>query len=143
MITALITALVIGIGLDYTIHVTHRFVEEIERNDKISEAVNATMRTTGGALLGSALTTALGFLVLVFSPIAPIDRTVRSAHRHHGHVLADRGGDGPAADAGDMGRLPRLAQRPLQFLTRHPRQHHQHPAGEARLGPRLPPGRAA
>lgn len=72
VITALITALVIGIGLDYTIHVTHRFVEEIERNDKISEAINATMRTTGGALIGSALTTALGFLVLVFSPIAPI-----------------------------------------------------------------------
>ena len=27
---------------------------------------------TGGALIGSALTTALGFMVLVFSPIAPM-----------------------------------------------------------------------
>ncbi len=72
VITALITALSIGIGVDYTIHVTHRFVEEIEHGKKIAEAINVTMRTTGGALLGSALTTALGFTVLVFSPIAPM-----------------------------------------------------------------------
>ena len=72
VITALITALSIGIGVDYTIHVTHRFVEEIEHGKKIAEAVNVTMRTTGGALIGSALTTALGFTVLVFSPIAPM-----------------------------------------------------------------------
>ena len=72
VITALITALSIGIGVDYTIHVTHRFVEEIEHGRQIREAVNLTMRTTGGALIGSALTTALGFSVLVFSPIAPM-----------------------------------------------------------------------
>ena len=72
VITALITALSIGIGVDYTIHVTHRFVEEIEHGKKIGEAINITMRTTGGALIGSALTTALGFSVLVFSPIAPM-----------------------------------------------------------------------
>ncbi len=72
VITALITALSIGIGVDYTIHVTHRFVEEIEHGKKVAEAINATMRTTGGALIGSALTTALGFTVLVFSPIAPM-----------------------------------------------------------------------
>lgn len=72
VITAFIIALSIGLGLDYTIHVTHRFMEEIERNDKIGAAINVTLRATGGALIGSALTTALGFLVLVFSPIAPI-----------------------------------------------------------------------
>ena len=72
VITAFIIALSIGLGLDYTIHVTHRFMEEIERNDRIGEAINVTLRATGGALIGSALTTALGFLVLVFSPIAPI-----------------------------------------------------------------------
>ena len=72
VITALITALSIGIGVDYTIHVTHRFVEEIEHGRQIREALNLTMRTTGGALIGSALTTALGFSVLVFSPIAPM-----------------------------------------------------------------------
>ena len=72
VITALITALSIGIGVDYTIHVTHRFIEEVDHGKSISEAINITMGTTGGALIGSALTTALGFMVLVFSPIAPM-----------------------------------------------------------------------
>ncbi len=73
VITALITALSIGIGVDYTIHITHRFIEEREHRGKsIRQAINSTMRTTGGALIGSALTTALGFAVLVFSPIPPM-----------------------------------------------------------------------
>ncbi|MCY4258417.1 MAG: MMPL family transporter [bacterium] len=73
VVTALITALSIGIGVDYTIHITHRFVEEHEHNGKsIADAINHTMRTTGGALIGSALTTALGFAVLIFSPIPPM-----------------------------------------------------------------------
>ncbi|MCY4273303.1 MAG: MMPL family transporter [bacterium] len=73
VVTALITALSIGIGVDYTIHITHRFIEEREhRGRSIGEAINTTMRTTGGALIGSALTTALGFAVLVFSPIPPM-----------------------------------------------------------------------
>ncbi len=72
VITALITALSIGIGVDYTIHVTHRFIEEVDHGKSISEAINTTMSTTGGALIGSALTTALGFMVLMFSPIAPM-----------------------------------------------------------------------
>ena len=58
--------------MDYTIHVTHRFIEEVDHGKSISEAINTTMSTTGGALIGSALTTALGFMVLMFSPIAPM-----------------------------------------------------------------------
>lgn len=72
VVTALITALSIGIGVDYTIHITHRFLEEREHGASVQEATSATMRTTGGALIGSALTTALGFVVLVFSPIPPM-----------------------------------------------------------------------
>ena len=72
VITALITALSIGIGVDYTIHITHRFLEEREHLGDVASAMDATMRTTGGALIGSALTTALGFMVLIFSPIPPM-----------------------------------------------------------------------
>lgn len=73
VITALITALSIGIGVDYTIHITHRFLDEREHGAAtIAEAIDTTMRTTGGALIGSAITTALGFAVLVFSPIPPM-----------------------------------------------------------------------
>jgi len=72
VVTALITALSIGIGVDYTIHITHRFLEERESGATLQRAMSATMHTTGGALIGSALTTALGFAVLLFSPIPPM-----------------------------------------------------------------------
>ena len=72
MATALITALTIGIGVDYTIHLTHRFLEEERHARRIRDAMQRAMMTTGGALLASALTTALGLLVLLFSPLLPV-----------------------------------------------------------------------
>jgi hypothetical protein len=71
VVTALITALSIGIGVDYTIHVIHRFTEELEHLGSVEAATTKTLATTGSALLGSALTTALGFGVLLFSPLIP------------------------------------------------------------------------
>lgn len=74
VVTALITALSIGIGVDYTIHVIHRFTEELAHHDSVETATTATLQTTGSALLGSALTTALGFGVLLFSPLTPFQQ---------------------------------------------------------------------
>ena len=70
LVTSIITALSIGIGVDYTIHVIHRYREEFSRTRNPEKAAVRTLATTGAALLGSALTTALGFGVLVFSPLA-------------------------------------------------------------------------
>ena len=72
MSTALMVVLTIGIGVDYTIHLTHRFLEEQRESPRVTEALRRAMVTTGGALLGSALTTALGLLMLVFSPLRPM-----------------------------------------------------------------------
>lgn len=72
VLTALITALTIGVGVDYTIHITHRFTEELDEGKGIQHAVTETLQTTGGALLGSGLTTALGFGVLLFSDLVPM-----------------------------------------------------------------------
>ena len=58
--TALMVVLTIGIGVDYTIHLTHRFLEEHEEAERIVDGIRNAMTTTGGALLASALTTALG-----------------------------------------------------------------------------------
>ena len=69
LITSIITALSIGIGVDYTIHVIHRYREEFSRVRNPEKAAIRTLATTGSALLGSALTTAFGFSVLVFSPL--------------------------------------------------------------------------
>ena len=70
LITSIITALSIGIGVDYTIHVIHRYREEFSRVRNPEKAAIRTLATTGSALLGSALTTAFGFGMLVFSPVA-------------------------------------------------------------------------
>ena len=43
MTTALITALTIGIGVDYTIHLTHRFLEEEKESDRVSDVLRRTM----------------------------------------------------------------------------------------------------
>ena len=74
IITALITALSIGIGVDYTIHVIHRFTGEIEQGRSLIDATKVTLSTTGSALIGSALTTALAFAVLLFSPLVPFQQ---------------------------------------------------------------------
>ena len=69
LITSIITALSIGIGVDYTIHLIHRYREEFTRVRNPERAAIRTLETTGSALLGSALTTALGLGVLVASPL--------------------------------------------------------------------------
>ena len=68
LVTAIITALSIGIGVDYTIHVIHRYREEFAQLRNPEQAAIRTLATTGSALLGSALTTALGLGALVLSP---------------------------------------------------------------------------
>lgn len=70
IITSIITALSIGIGVDYTIHMIHRYREEYSAARDPERAAVRTLSTTGSALLGSALTTGLGLGALVFSPLA-------------------------------------------------------------------------
>lgn len=74
LITSIITALSIGIGVDYSIHMIHRYQEEFARVRNPEKAAVRTLATTGSALLGSALTTALGFGVLVFSSLEGIQQ---------------------------------------------------------------------
>jgi predicted RND superfamily exporter protein len=65
-ITATILAITIGLGVDYSVHVTHRFADERERHD-LATALDLTVRGTGGALLGSMLTTVFGIGVLALA----------------------------------------------------------------------------
>ncbi len=70
ILTVMVTALTIGLGIDYSIHVMERFREEREkRKQGIEESIHTTIMSTGTALSISALTTILGFGVLVFSPM--------------------------------------------------------------------------
>ncbi|MFB6224748.1 MAG: RND family transporter [Haloarcula sp.] len=62
-LTATMLAITIGLGVDYSVHVTHRFADEYAEND-LQTALDLTVRGTGGALLGSMLTTVFGIGVL-------------------------------------------------------------------------------
>lgn len=70
-VTATISALAIGIGVPFTIHVAIRFQEDRFRYDTTEEAIRSTARHTGAALTGSAFTTMAGFGVLIFSSLTP------------------------------------------------------------------------
>nr|WP_303648757.1 MMPL family transporter [Haloarchaeobius litoreus] len=72
--TALITSLGIGLGVDYSIHMSERFTDELERLGSVDDALTATVDGTGGALLGSAVTTAAGFSTLALAIVPSLQR---------------------------------------------------------------------
>ena len=73
-VTAMIANLAIGIGVPYTIHITHRYEEDRQRYDNPEEAIRSTTTHTGGALAGSAFTTAAGFGILMTSTLKPFQQ---------------------------------------------------------------------
>ena len=66
-LTATILAITIGLGIDYSVHVVHRFADEYHERGEIEPALRRTVHGTGGALAGSMLTTVFGIGVLVLS----------------------------------------------------------------------------
>jgi len=64
--TATILSLTIGLGIDYSVHVVHRFIDE-RRERALTPALRRTVIGTGGALLGSMATTAFGIGVLTLA----------------------------------------------------------------------------
>ncbi len=73
VMTVSITALTVGMGVDYSIHITHRFMEEKKiENNGLYCAMRETVHNTGAALFGSAATTVGAFAVLSTSEIMPM-----------------------------------------------------------------------
>ena len=69
--------ILIGIGVDYGLHVSNRIVEFMEASGdvKFEDATHSALMTTGKATLLCAITDSIGFSALFISPIAPM-RTV-------------------------------------------------------------------
>ncbi|MFC6615124.1 RND family transporter [Halopenitus salinus] len=70
-LTATILSISIGLGIAYSVHTTHRFIDEYNAGAGAHEAMVITLSGTGGALLGSMLTTSLGTgaLALAITPV--------------------------------------------------------------------------
>ena len=72
VLTIMITALTIGLGIDYSIHVWRRFEANRADGMAIWPAMRDMYANTGSALLMSAGTTICGFMVLLLSPVPVI-----------------------------------------------------------------------
>jgi hydrophobe/amphiphile efflux-3 (HAE3) family protein len=70
--TALLSSVMIGVGVDYTIHFLWRYREERELQKKPAEAIRTTLTTTGRGITFNALSVIVGFVVLIFSSFTPI-----------------------------------------------------------------------
>ena len=68
-VTAMIGAISIGVGIDYSIHMTVRFREEINRNESKIAAIQKAARGTGVALVASAASSVVGFAIMGFAPM--------------------------------------------------------------------------
>ncbi|MGB9964102.1 RND family transporter [Halobacterium sp. CBA1126] len=70
-LTATILSISIGLGIAYSVHTTHRFIDEFNESSDAHKAMVRTLSGTGGALLGSMLTTSLGTgaLALAITPV--------------------------------------------------------------------------
>ncbi|TYL38018.1 RND transporter [Natronococcus pandeyae] len=67
-VTALLMSITIGLGIDYNIHVSDRFAQALERGADPATALYTAVTGTGGALLGSALTSGAAFATLLLHP---------------------------------------------------------------------------
>ena len=69
VITATVTAMSVGVGIDYSIHLVERYRQERETGKAIGKAMSKCIRTTGPSLLGAGITTFSGFFVMSYSQI--------------------------------------------------------------------------
>lgn len=67
IVTALLSSISIGLGVDYTIHVFWRLKSEFSLGKNSAEAIITTLKTTGRGILINAFSVMLGFSVLYFS----------------------------------------------------------------------------
>ena len=69
--TAMTFSIALGIAVDDTIHFLSRFRSEFLVSKNHEEATTITILTTGRAIIGTSITLAMGFLVLIFSNFKP------------------------------------------------------------------------
>jgi hypothetical protein len=70
--TALLSSIMIGVGVDYTIHFLWRFKVERNRGLDHKEAVHLTLCTTGRGIFFNAFSVMVGFSALSLSNFAPM-----------------------------------------------------------------------
>lgn len=70
--TVLVASVALGIGVDYSIHIISYFDYSYLLTSNFKEALNSTIMVTGKAIVINVVSVSLGFLVLVFSDMVPL-----------------------------------------------------------------------
>ena len=70
--TAVLTGISVGVGVDFAIHFISRLKRELRRTTQMDEAVGATMRGSGRAIIFDAISNILGFMTFLLSGFAPV-----------------------------------------------------------------------
>jgi len=70
--TAMLSSIMIGVGIDYTIHFLWRYREERRNGRAAEDAVKVTLTTTGRGIIFNAFSVIIGFSALMFSSFLPI-----------------------------------------------------------------------
>ena len=70
--TVLVASVALGMGIDYSIHIITHFSKKFDEVNNINEAIKDSIMISGKAIIINVISVALGFLVLIFSHIVPI-----------------------------------------------------------------------
>ncbi len=67
MITSMMMVVLLGLGIDFTIHLASRFQEEIGNGTSLEDALRLTIGSTGKGVSTGAITTAVAFMALLIA----------------------------------------------------------------------------
>ncbi len=70
--TVLVASVALGIGIDYSIHIISHFNHSYRLSLNAEKAIEETILISGKAILINVLSVSLGFLILVFSDMVPL-----------------------------------------------------------------------
>ena len=70
--TVLVASVALGIGIDYSIHIISHFNHSYQINLNAEKAIEETLLISGKAILINVFSVSIGFLMLVFSDMVPL-----------------------------------------------------------------------
>lgn len=71
-LTIMLATLLLGLGIDYSIHFVARYREEREKGETLENAMQITSATVGESIALTSITTTFGFLSLMTMTIVPV-----------------------------------------------------------------------
>ena len=70
--TMLLTSILVGVGVDYTVHFLWHLRDHVKDGDSLDQAITNTFRISGKGILFNGLSVVVGFSALLFSVFVPV-----------------------------------------------------------------------